>query len=105
MTDTLRDKLINKGWVTSFNVDTLVRLIEEHYAERIKPVPVSERLPGPEDCDAEGRCWCGTPSFVNSYAVTQSAQWRLSAPDDRFGSELFWLPARALPLPGQEVEQ
>ena len=23
----------------------------------IEPVPVSERLPGPEDCDAEGRCW------------------------------------------------
>ena len=21
------------------------------------PVPVSERLPVPEDCDAEGRCW------------------------------------------------
>jgi hypothetical protein len=23
----------------------------------IEPVPVSERLPGPGDCDAEGRCW------------------------------------------------
>jgi hypothetical protein len=23
----------------------------------ITPIPVSERLPGPEDCDAEGRCW------------------------------------------------
>jgi hypothetical protein len=23
----------------------------------IQPVPVSERLPGPEDCDGEGRCW------------------------------------------------
>lgn len=69
-----------------------------------QPVPVSERLPGPGDCDAEGRCWWGTPSFVNSYTVTQSAQWRLSAPDDRFGSELFWRPAHALPLPG-EVEE
>ena len=23
----------------------------------IEPVPVSEHLPGPEDCDSEGRCW------------------------------------------------
>jgi hypothetical protein len=23
----------------------------------IQPVPVSERLPGAEDCDSEGRCW------------------------------------------------
>jgi hypothetical protein len=22
-----------------------------------QPIPVSERLPGPEDCDAKGRCW------------------------------------------------
>ena len=23
----------------------------------VEPVPVAERLPGPEDCDAKGRCW------------------------------------------------
>ena len=23
----------------------------------VEPVPVSERLPGPEDCDDQGRCW------------------------------------------------
>jgi len=27
----LREKLISKGWVTNFNADTLVSLIEEHY--------------------------------------------------------------------------
>jgi hypothetical protein len=31
MTETLRDKLIRCGWVTNFNADTLVRLIERHY--------------------------------------------------------------------------
>lgn len=35
MTNTLRDKLIQKGWVTPFNADTLVRLIEEHYAATV----------------------------------------------------------------------
>jgi hypothetical protein len=47
MSTTLRDKLIQKGWVTDFNADTLVRLIEEHYAAlaELQPIPVSERLP------------------------------------------------------------
>lgn len=64
------------------------------------PVPVAER-PWERDgwCDELGRCWWGTPCFVNSYTVAQSAQWRLSTPDDRFGSELLCLPAHALPLP------
>lgn len=32
MTDSLRSKLIRKGWVDEFNADTLVSLIEEHYS-------------------------------------------------------------------------
>lgn len=34
MTESLRNKLIQKGWVSNFNADTLVSLIEEHYAEQ-----------------------------------------------------------------------
>ena len=50
-----------------------------------QPVAVSERLPGPEDCDAEERCWLMAP------------RWILPA------SELtHWLPANALPLPAGE---
>ena len=60
------------------------------------PIPVSERLPRPEDCDAEGRCWwgdAGDDQFVPS--------WRLcEQPDDTHFTH--WLPAHALPLP--EVE-
>lgn len=26
-----------------------------------QPIPLSDRQPGPEDCDAEGRCWWGHP--------------------------------------------
>ena len=51
------------------------------------PVPVSERLPEPEDCDAEERCWLLAP------------RWILPP------SELtHWLPATALPLPAVEVQ-
>lgn len=34
--ETLRDKLIRCGWVTEFNANTLVRLIETHYANERK---------------------------------------------------------------------
>jgi hypothetical protein len=57
------------------------------------PVPVSKRLPGPEDCDAEGTCWAwhGT-----------ATSWGLFRLDPTVHSH--WLPAHALPLPAGEVE-
>ena len=56
------------------------------------PVPVSERLPGPEDCDAEGRCWwgdAGDDEFVPS--------WRLCEQPDKSCFD-HWLPHWALPV-------
>jgi len=65
----------------------------------IKPVPVSERLPGLEDCDAEGRCWWGRPSeeLCNS-------DWFLAthAEVDEFCDAwppIVFLPHWALPVP------
>jgi hypothetical protein len=59
------------------------------------PVPVSERLPEPEDCDAEGRCWlCGKVE----------GDWRLLNPKNSGVPQLkycfsHWLPVHALPIP------
>ncbi len=69
------------------------------------PVPVSERLPGPEDCDAEGRCWWGEPQIGDSHDAT----WNLCTQDEAeeyctWGTKCGWLPATALPLPAVEVE-
>ena len=68
--------------------------------QQAAPVPVSERLPGPEDCDAEGRCWLGgrqmsseTPTWLFGYPG-----WAERFPDVHH----FWLPANALPLPAPE---
>jgi hypothetical protein len=64
----------------------------------IEPVPVSERLPGPEDCDADGRCWmCGKVE----------GDWRLISTDNPGVPQLkyafsHWLPRWALPVPGVE---
>ena len=47
------------------------------------PIPVAERRPGPEDCDAGELAWLLAPYWITSrYDITH------------------WLPADALPLPG-----
>jgi hypothetical protein len=57
------------------------------------PVPVAERLPGPDDCDEDGFCW-----FWN----LQWERWMAGWQDDEC---THWLPAHAIPLPqGGEVE-
>jgi hypothetical protein len=62
-----------------------------------QPVPVSERLPGPEDCDEQGRCWLGgdqlasgSPTWILGYPA-----WASRFPDVHY----CWLPAHALPTP------
>jgi hypothetical protein len=61
----------------------------------IEPVPVSERLPGPEDCDAEGCCWWWEPD------CEQPESWCLGLPE-YCDSSTHWLPHWALPVPGVE---
>jgi hypothetical protein len=65
------------------------------------PIPVSERLPGPEDCDAEGCCWWWRMDGVE-------AHWELISLGDPIGHNEScaphvsygpWLPFHALPLP------
>jgi len=66
--------------------------------ERQQPVPVSERLPGPEDCDAEGRCWWygeGGDMVGWTYQDSEGLSYYRAT---------HWLPAHALPVPGEEVE-
>jgi hypothetical protein len=80
----------------------------DHQAWKIdakrKPVPVAERLPGPEDCDVEGRCWW----FMSAHSVgifRQSSSWCLGKRvAEDFGIWTHWLPHYALPVPGAEVE-
>jgi len=71
------------------------RAIARYARPTIEPVPVSERLPGPEDCDAEGRCWWfrGDSPILNAY-------WDLSKGDSADPvPPTAWLPHHALPIP------
>jgi len=58
----------------------------------IEPVPVTEWLPGPEDCDAEGCCWF----YSGRYDRWERLLYKL-----RHGYT-HWLPHHALPVPQQE---
>ena len=64
-----------------------------------QPIPVSERLPGPEDCDAEGFCWFFSPADPTAGPFGVAACWvlRKFEPEDDFRTH--WLPAHTLPLP------
>jgi hypothetical protein len=50
-----------------------------------QPVPVSERLPGPEDLNGEGWCWW-----------FDGLNWMLDEPENWY---THWLPYHALPTP------
>jgi hypothetical protein len=56
----------------------------------IEPVPVSEHLPGPEDCDEEGQCW---------WWDEDDDMWRLSRHRPWLLCWTHWLPHWALPVP------
>jgi hypothetical protein len=69
-----------------------------------QPVPVSERLPGPEDCDAEGGCWWWHPDhkeddFDDGW-ILLNPKWA-SGRRDSDDSLIYthWLPHWALPVP------
>ena len=95
------------------DLDGGTRLVLEafrRWGHQPQPIPLSERLPGPEDCDAEGRCWV----FDQGDAVTEPA-WNLTSAADLQDVRqmeadgtliglcerwrLAWLPHHALPLP------
>ena len=81
----------------AFNGDPVpaMRRALELWGGAAVPVPVSERLPGPEDCDAEDRCWlCGKVE----------GDWRLMSVVNPGVPHLkycfsHWLPHWALPVP------
>jgi hypothetical protein len=64
-----------------------------------QPVAVSERLPGPEDCDAEGRCWwefAGSDEFGPSWTLVKMH----GIPSDMTRWLSVWV--HALPIPRSE---
>ena len=64
-----------------------------------QPVAVSERLPGPEDCDELETCWQWEPDINGHHPL---GLWELVHRDwvsDPDSDTTHWLPANALPTP------
>jgi hypothetical protein len=85
-------------WIYDDDFDTALDVVRQELARfgrpAIEPVPVAERLPGPENLDHEGTCWMFHP--VNFH-------YCLCRPDPSVHTH--WLPHYALPVPQQqEVE-
>ena len=65
----------------------------QRFAPTPQPVAVTERLPGPEHCTAQGWCWV----FYKGFAT-----WTLEPPlgqDGKHTGYTHWLPSNALPTP------
>ena len=103
--------------VTGDPVPAMRRALELWSRPAIEPVPVAERLPRPEDCDTEGRCWLLTveddyPQWrLHSIQGAQPGGYMIWVPVDSDGSMVdcfytsHWLPAHALPVPQQETDR
>jgi hypothetical protein len=85
-----------RGEYYGCHVDGLRAVLARWGRPAIEPVPVSERLPGPEDCDAEGQCWWWDPD------CRQTEAWRRGLSEYASGSYSHWLPHWVLPVPGVE---
>jgi hypothetical protein len=87
----------NQYWLTGkqAGIDSVDRARALLAHPTTQPVAVSERLPGPEDCNEQGRCWM----FGNV-----EGDWRLISTINPGIPKLkycfsHWLPANALPTP------
>jgi hypothetical protein len=80
--------------------DLLARVIAALNTPPLAPIPVSERLPGPEDCDDLGRCWWFAPcaAIPNGW---RSAGWGFYE-GICAGEDTHWAPHWAIPLPEEQ---
>jgi len=79
----------------------------------IKPVPVAERLPGPEDCDDQGRCWLLHPLEAgyqdwtlraHRFFLDERSHTASGHHDPGLMKITHWLPYWALPMPQEGAD-
>jgi hypothetical protein len=75
---------------SSFLLEFTLRVLTRWGTPTIQPVPVSERLPGPEDCDRYGQCWFWCKAVKT---------WDFRSRNRQMVHDTHWLPAHALPVP------
>ena len=117
----LWDRFVTRGYrgdrcIYDDGFDTALDVVRQELARfgrpTIEPVPVSERLPGPEDCapwpdEPDATPWCWAAKCVDGgWEWTQLAMLGLGS--DTLGRIIagggwtHWAPHWALPVPGRE---
>jgi hypothetical protein len=87
----LRDELDADGYGTVDLVAFAHAILARWGRPAIQPVPVSERLPGPEDCDARGWCWYWHPG--------EECWEMVPVVTGTLDEWTHWLPHHVLPIP------
>ena len=77
--------------IMDFARAVLARWGQPYELPTTQPIPVSERLPQAEDCDAENQCWW--------FSRETESQWSKWTYFRGTGAESHWLPYHSLPLP------
>ena len=79
----------------------MVEFLRQNTQPAIEPVPVADRLPGPEDCTANPRTgegqWCW--GWVQHDDPPYSGRWRMLRKEWLAGEAVAWLPHHVLPMP------
>jgi hypothetical protein len=83
---------------------------KNHASARPHPISVSERLPGPKNCNGEGKCWWWHPNHMEDDFgddwVLLNREWADSRHDsDDSPIYTHWLPANALPIPNPTSQE
>jgi len=89
-----------RGEYSGCHVDGLRAVLARWGRPAVEPVPVAERLPGPEDCDDQGRCW-----WLDRPLKNGPAHWMLRRQDDGLLIPFIaWAPHWAIPVPQEGAD-
>jgi hypothetical protein len=83
-------------------VDLMMAALQRFGRPAFHPIPVSERLPGPDDCcpnprNGQGQ-WCW--GWVQHDPILYGGRWRMMCREWLLDEALAWAPWWAFPIPG-----
>lgn len=91
-------------WAFEVGTDYVVNIVRgalSRWGHRPQPIALSDRLPGPEDCDGDCCIWLWVPDLNGHVGLGHWERQHRDWATDPDGDATHWLPYHALPLPEQ----